>query len=119
MQEEDKKVKTFEEIYFQMAETKQKNARVNAYGADIDLDTGLPRANPSGSTTPTKSTTPKGVYSGLSTTPRGKSNLPVTPTKMANADGTFSFNVKSIFSNNELPVEEFDDFLTNMDSIPN
>jgi hypothetical protein len=56
----------------------------------------------------------------LNTTPRGaaKANLPTTPTKTPNKDGTFNFNFASIFSNDELPADEFKDYLNNMDTVP-
>ena len=113
-----------------MSETKQRNMRIGGaggYGGGLDDEAGFPKPSPklgeSGTSTtprgPGQSTTPRGLKSGLSTTPRGaaKANMPTTPTKTPNKDGTFSFNFASIFSNEDLPAEEFRDFLNTLDGM--
>ena len=76
------------------------------YGGGAEDESSFPKPSPKigdrgTSPTPSKggSTTPRGLKSGLSTTPRGaaKANMPTTPTKTPNKDGTFSFNFASIF----------------------
>lgn len=107
-----------------MVETKQKSLRIGGYGATSEADgtqasTATPKppstSGGGGSTTPRGgSTTPRGAN-----TPRGgqrAAGLPITPTKAVNPDG-----VKkgfSIFFNDDIPAEEFDDFLNNMDKLP-
>ena len=44
--------------------------------------------------------------------------MATTPTRAPNADGTFNFNFASIFSNEDLPADEFKDFLNTMDGGP-
>ncbi len=124
--EEDKKVKSFEQMYFEMSETKQKNMRIGGaggYGGALEDELGLPKPSPkigeAKSTTPRGgSTTPRGVKSGLSTTPRGaaKANMPTTPTKTPTKDGKFTFDFASIFANDEMPADEFKDYFSNLDS---
>ena len=81
-------MKTFEQVYFQMSETKQRNLRIGGggYGGIMEDELGMPKpilkdafnsSTPrvdTSNTTPRgtgQSTTPRGVKSGLSTTPRG------------------------------------------------
>ena len=111
-----------------MSETKQRNMRIGGVGGygGLDDEAGFPKPSPkpgesATSTTPrgtARSTTPR--KSGLSTTPRGaaKANMPTTPTKTPTKDGAFSFNFASIFSNEDLPADEFRDFLNNLDGAP-
>lgn len=45
--------------------------------------------------------------------------MPTTPTKTPTKEGNFNFNFASIFASDEMPAEEFKDYLNEMDnSIP-
>lgn len=139
--EDDKKLKTFEQVYMEMVDSKMKSIKGFALD-DENVKTGSksPRLTPRGEgrktpragegrKTPTRAgegrKTPRGT--GGSTTPRGYRASPFTPsgaavgTPGASAaaganDGSLSARSENILKNeNDLPVEEFGGFLTNLD----
>lgn len=112
--EEDKKLKPFDQIYMSMIETKQRNMRV---GYGIDEETGLSLRSPRDHLTPRggNNITPRSYLQSLkSTTPRSfrGANEPTTPSGASGTDSTASTNP---LKNDEIPQEEFSDYLTNLD----
>ena len=123
-QAEDKHLKSFEQSFLEMIEQRKRGLRA------IDEETGLPLRSPrqgggttprqgggttprQGGLTPRQGITPRSYYQA-STTPRGFSRLPATPSSVLSG-----FGQDGLFKTDDMPPEEFSDALNKLDALVN